>query len=125
MRTFRISILLAVCVAVAVLIVGRAGAQYRGSAYGQPASPQSTAPQPYPHPQLEYALLFETGDGIVCNFITPQRMIDASSIPDLAHKLGCNATEIGVLNAIGAQGWSLVCKDHDSLGTNWYFDRVK
>jgi hypothetical protein len=40
MRTFRVSILLAVCIAAVALIVDRVKAQYRGGGYDQPTTPQ-------------------------------------------------------------------------------------
>ena len=103
MRMFRISILLVACVAIATLLVGRSKAQ--------------TAPPNSPRPALEYGTMNENTDGFA-SFVTATENVSGSSYPAFAAKLGVDANRPAVLDGLGKDGWSLVCIDHDSIGTH-------
>lgn len=139
MRTFRVSIVLAVCVAVAALVVDRAKAQYGGGGYGQPTTPQPATPQPAApqttapqtdnrHRPLEYATLVENdpiGDLQLWSFNLPSGGVNGQNVKEFAGKMRCDPNYPSILNAIGRDGWGLVCVDHDGNSTTWYFDRMK
>jgi hypothetical protein len=65
------------------------------------------------------------GDTTFCSFISAAQNVSENSYQAFAAKFGVAANRPAVLDALGKEGWALVCIDHDTLGTTWYFVRAK